>query len=196
MANIHAVHSVGHSLVTFLKNSFPASGIKTQGTCEFLLLSTGEMTPAPQHTLAISLLLYRVTVNEHLRNAKRSNDPSGSRAPLSLDLHYMLSVWAENAQDEHTLLAWALDHLYQHPVLDVSALTPEADWSRGDFVQLIPAELSTEDMMRVWDALEPPYRLSVSYIARVVRIGGETSQAGPSVGARFGYANGVPQVAP
>ena len=24
--------------------------------------------------------------------------------------------------------------------------------------------------MRIWDALEPPYHLSVSYIARVVRI--------------------------
>ncbi len=34
----------------------------------------------------------------------------------------------------------------------------------------MPAELSTEDVMRIWDAIEPAYRLSASYVARVVRI--------------------------
>jgi hypothetical protein len=187
VANINAVHSVGHSLITYLKNSFPAS-IHTKQQCEFLLLSSGEMASTAEIGTAISLFLFRVTVNEHLRNAKRANDPAGSHVPLSLDLHYLLSVWADNAMDEHVLLAWALDELHRHPVLDVSALSPEAEWTTGDFVQLIPAELSTEDLMRIWDALDPSYRLSVSYIARVVRIGGEPAKAGPSVASRFGYA--------
>jgi hypothetical protein len=131
-------------------------------------------------------------VNEHLRNAKRANDPSGSSPPLSLDLHYLLSVWADNAMDEHVLLAWALDQLHRHPVLDVSALTPEAEWTTGDFIQLIPAELSTEDLMRIWDALDPAYRLSVSYIARVVRIGGQAAEGAPSVASRFGFDSAGP----
>ena len=37
-------------------------------------------------------------------------------------------------------------------------------------MQVLPVDLSTEDLMRVWDALEPSYRLSTSYVARVVRL--------------------------
>ena len=55
-------------------------------------------------------------------------------------------------------------------------------------IQLIPAELSTEDIMRIWDALEPSYRLSVSYIARVVRIDStRVEQVRPVVATRFSY---------
>ena len=66
-----------------------------------------------------------------------------------------------------------MQQLNQRPLLDLSALSPEANWSPADYVQVIPAELSTEDMIRIWDALEPPYRLSLSYVARVVRIDAE-----------------------
>jgi len=34
----------------------------------------------------------------------------------------------------------------------------------------MPADLSLEDILRIWDELGPKYRLSVAYIARVVRI--------------------------
>jgi hypothetical protein len=39
--------------------------------------------------------------------------------------------------------------------------------------------------MRIWDALEPSYRLSVSYIARVVRIDGDASRGLPVVATRY-----------
>jgi hypothetical protein len=54
---------------------------------------------------------------------------------------------------------------------------------------VIPAELTTEDMMRIWDALDPPCRLSVSYIARLVRLDPDTMEAAgpPVVARRFAY---------
>jgi len=85
--------------------------------------------------------------------------------------------------------------LYQHPLLDVATLSPEAGWSAADMVQVIPAELSTEDLMRIWDALEPSYRLSVSYIARMVRLDVATPEPGrPVVAVRHGH--GVLEVTP
>jgi hypothetical protein len=63
-----------------------------------------------------------------------------------------------------------MHEIYRHPVLDASSLSPEAQWGAGEVIQLVPAELTNEDIMRIWDALEPTYRLSVSYIARMVRI--------------------------
>jgi hypothetical protein len=47
--------------------------------------------------------------------------------------------------------------------------------------------------MRIWDTLEPNYRLSLSYIARVVRIDpDEDSDQRPVVAMRFDYAGPAP----
>lgn len=191
MANVLAIHSVGSSLATYLRNAFPEA-LRRAHPCEFRLISSGELASSQDFNTMLSLFLYRVTVNEHLRNARVSPAPNREYVPLSLDLHYLLTVWADNALAEHSILAWAMRELYQHPVLDLSSLTPEAGWDSADVIQMIPAELSNEDLMRVWDALEPPYRLSVSYIARMVRIDPEEApEYRPVVATRFAYADEV-----
>ena len=169
MANRLAIHSVGASLAKFLSDAYPAP-LRIQHPCQFRLLSSGQMTAPDDDGAILSLFLYRVTMNEHLRNVSGVNRPSGSSVPLSLDLHYLMTVWADGALAEQTILAWAMHEIYRRPVLDASSLSPEAQWGPGEVIQLIPAELSNEDIMRIWDAIEPTYRLSVSYIARMVRI--------------------------
>ena len=73
-------------------------------------------------------------------------------------------------------------------MLDASALSPEGGWSRDEVIQIVPAELSTEDVMRIWDALEPPYRLSASYVARLVRVDpDEDGEFRPVVARRLGF---------
>jgi len=190
MANVFAIHSVGNSLVTYLSNSYPEP-LRTDIPCQFRLLSSGELLATADLPAAntLSLYLYRVTMNEHLRNASRVNGLNDASVPLSVDLHYLMTVWANGAEAEHTILAWAMRELYLHPVLDNSALSSEALWGAGDFIQLIPAEMTTEDATRVWNALDPPYRLSVSYIARVVRIDADRGEESrPVVAARFSYS--------
>jgi hypothetical protein len=169
MANRFAIHSVGASLVKYLSDVYPEP-LRTQHPCQFRLLSSGEMTTPDDDGAILSLFLYRVAMNEHLRNVSRINRPSGGNVPLSLDLHYLMTVWAGGALAEQTILAWAMYEIYRHPVLDASSLSAEAAWEPGEVIQFIPAELTNEDIMRIWDAIEPTYRLSVSYIARMVRI--------------------------
>jgi hypothetical protein len=71
-------------------------------------------------------------------------------------------------------------------------LSPEAGWGANEVIQVIPAELSNEDVMRIWDALDPPYRLSVSYIARLVRLDPDAPQSGrPVVATRLAYGQEV-----
>jgi hypothetical protein len=189
MANVLAIHSVGSSLVTFLKNSYPAA-LKDEFDLDFTLLSTGELArKGAEPTGVVSLMLYRLTANEHLRTARRGNEPLDTSIPLSLDLHYLLSVWTDNAAAEQTVLTWAMQQLHQRPVLDVSSLSPEAGWTPNDAIHIVPAELSNEDLMRIWDALDPAYRLSVSYIARVVRVDGPVIPAPrPVVATRFVFS--------
>lgn len=161
MANVYAIHAVGNSIATYLRNTYPTG----MPACRFELVSSGQLAGEFDETTRITLYLYRVTVNEHGRGQRRSGS---ARAPLGMDLHYMLSAWAANPLDEQVTLAWAMRALHEVPVLDVSSLSPEAGWARDEIVQVVPAELSTEDVMRIWDALDPAYRLSVSYVARVV----------------------------
>ncbi|WP_431051644.1 DUF4255 domain-containing protein [Roseateles sp. L2-2] len=193
MANIQAIHSVGHSIVTYLRNTYPAnSGGAAMPECDVALVSSGELAGTLDDATRLTLYLYRVTVNEHLRQHRPDRMSGEQQAPLGLDLHFLLSAWADNAQDELLPFAWAMRQLYEHPILDASALSPEAGWGPDEVIQIIPSELSTEDMMRIWDALEPAYRLSVSYIARRVRLDPDRIlDAGPVVATRFGYGTAV-----
>lgn len=198
MANIHAVHSVGSSIATWLRNAYAATPGRTElPECEFALVSSGELAGAIEDATRITLYLYRITVNEYTRQQRPGTLPPSRQPPLGLDLHYLLTAWASTPQAEQLPLAWAMRQLYLHPVLDASSLSPEANWGPDEVLQMIPAELSNEDMMRIWDALDPPYRLSVSYIARMVRIDpDEFDTTGPVVATRFGYGTATRGVAP
>jgi hypothetical protein len=183
LANVFALHSVGESLATFLRNAYPQA-LREQHAAEFKLVSSGQLSnPEASFEDGLTLLLHRVTVSEHLRNARPSRNPD-SVAPLVLDLHYLLSAWSQNAQTEQVLLAWAAAMLHEHAILDASSLTPDAGWAPDEVIHIVPSELSSEDMMRIWDAVAPPYRLSLSYTARVVRIDSTLLAPPPPVVAR------------
>ena len=190
MANVFAIHSVGNSIVTLLRNTYPQQiGGVALPACTFELVSSGQLAGDIADSTHLSLYLYRITVNEHSRQIRRPLAASDSRTPLGLDLHYLLSAWSANPLDEQVTMAWAMRQLHQFPVLDASLLSPEAGWAPDEVVQIIPAELSNEDVMRIWDAIDPAYRLSVSYVARLVRLDPDSDAADhlPVVATRFAY---------
>lgn len=188
MANFYSIHSVGGSIIQFLRNAYPQE-LREAYPCNFRVISSGELAEdSDDFGTAVTLYLYRTNINEHIRNLPLARQTGERAVPLSVDLHLMLSFWAESAAAEHTICAWVMRQLHQHPIMDVSSLTEEGGWSADDVVHIIPAELSNEDLMRIWDAIAPYYRLSVSYIARVVRI--EVDEAGvdlPVVTTRYEY---------
>lgn len=199
MANVKSIHSVCNSIVKFLQNAYeayPVPGGDTGTTmqdeypCAFRVVSSSELVPSADFGTSLTFYLYRVLVNEHVRSqplARAGNNPAAP-LPLSVDLHFLVSVWADSAAAEQTICAWAMHQLHQHPVMDVSSLTVEGGWRNDDVLQIIPAELSNEDLMRIWGALAPDYRLSLSYIARVVRIDpAERDDGRPVVATRYQY---------
>jgi hypothetical protein len=177
LANIAAIRSVGTSLVAYLNNAYrdaPFPAGLTKPECTFVLTSIGGVRsaqgPSSEAAVRVIILLYRTGMNQHLRNAGRMTATGATTVPLSVDLHYLVSFWAQSAENEQLVLAWTLRQLHDVPVLDSSILGRDAAWAADEIIQIIPEEIPTEEMMRIWDTLEPDYRLSVSYIARVVRI--------------------------
>jgi hypothetical protein len=97
-----------------------------------------------------------------------------------------VSVWAAHAQEEHLILAWVMRELHAQPVLDSAILRGPGDFRDGDQIQLIPEELTLDDLTKLWQALVPPMRPSVSYVVRNVRIDmGPMEEAGPVAATRF-----------
>ena len=194
MANVLALHSVGNSMVTFLRNTYPDSVAgQTLPGCAFVLLSSGELAGDVDESITrITLYLHRVTMNEHNRQRRPGAMSPEQQAPLGLDLHFLLTAWSGNAQDELVTLTWAMRQLYQHPILDASSLSPEAGWGSDEVIQIVPSEMPTEEMMRIWDALRPPYHLTVAYVARLVRVDPDVFEpAAPVLATRFGYGSAI-----
>lgn len=196
MANLAAIRSVSRSLATYLDRAYRATTFPAgvaRPNCTFTELPIGELQSdnisVAADSAQVPILLYRVNMNQHLRTSGRPANPEMDPPPLSIDLHYLLAFWAGSAEVEQLVVAWTLRQMHQTPVLDGSILSGEADWAPDDVIQLIPEEISNEDLMRIWDALEPNYRLSLSYIARVVRIDpDETRDHLRVVATRFNHA--------
>jgi hypothetical protein len=170
VATVFGVYSLGESIADYLSKTYPTA-LSVEHPCKFSSVSSVELNGDNAFpTTTVSIYLYRLTVNEFLRNAARTSGAFEQTPPLSLDLHYLITAWAANHLDEHLVLTWALKQLYKRQTLTPSELSPEGGWSPGEIVQLLPEEIPTADMMRIWDALEPKYRLSVSYVARAVRV--------------------------
>ncbi len=199
MANIRSIHSVCNSIAQFLHNAYDAyplpggdgATLQEEYPCEFRVLASGELKGDADFGNLVSLYLYRVLVNEHVRNQPALGASRDAPAPLSLDLHFLVTVWSDSAVAEQTLCAWVMHQLDRHPVLDISSLSGEGGWGSGDVVQIAPAALSTEDLMRIWDALAPDYRLSLGYVARVIRIDADDIESGrPVVATRYQLQRG------
>src|SRR5262245_51396353 len=103
MANHLAIHSVGASLIKALEHAYPDE-LRRQFDCAFQLLSSGRLAANEEMPTTLSLFLYRVTINEHLRNRARLTSPGEGVPPLAVDLHYLMTVWSDSAAAEHTIL--------------------------------------------------------------------------------------------
>lgn len=199
MAQIGAVHAVGESLVRHLRG---AHGLErtTQATlpearrtlpeCRFEQVSGAQLDGewAPSENL-VTFYLFRLGIDRNLRatgDQKTPRDPKSR--PLSLELHYLVTAWAADSGDEQTLLSWTMLELHRTSLLDRAQLMPQALWEPTESVQIVPSEMTHENMMRIWDALKPGYRLSVSYVARTVRIEtGQREDARPVIAARYDF---------
>jgi uncharacterized protein DUF4255 len=140
--------------------------------------ATGTVVPP-----ALTIFLYRVDFNKAMRAAWSGVGSLDGQAHLPLDLHYLLTPWAENAEYEQRILGKAMQCLESSPILSGPVLYPTTQWSQGEAVQLVLEDVSTEAIMRIFDSLQSDFRLSVPYIARIVRLDGAIVAPDPTVTA-------------
>lgn len=137
-------------------------------TSDFDLSKVGTVISPP----ALSIFLYRVDFNKAVRAAWSAASEQDGRSHLALDLHYLITPWADNAEDEHRILGRAMQCMESTPILTGPLLHSSGEWDAGESIQLVLEEVSNEAVMRMFDSLPADYRLSVPYIARVMRLDG------------------------
>lgn len=187
MANIWAIHSVGDSIINFLRDTYPEP-LRSEHPCEFRLVSSGELAENENMGTAVTLYLYRVEIDKFSRNQSNTRSQENELKQVSLSLYYLMIIWADSALAEHTLTAWVMSQLNQHPILDQSTLSDSGNWEPEDQVSILPIEMTNEDLMRLWDVLTPTYRLSLPYTARVIKIDAADTEEGlPVVATRYSY---------
>jgi hypothetical protein len=185
MAGFASIAAAGVSIVRMLNHAFdddePIPSSQTQAT----LVQTNDFDKAANSPLfgknTLTVFLYRIDFNKVMRAAWSGAGAIAGRAHLALDLHYLLTAWSENAEHEHLILGRALQCIEETPVLAGPLLHPEGAWAPHEGLQLVMEDVPTEALMRTFDSLPTDYRLSVPYIARVLRIDGRQKRPEPPV---------------
>ncbi len=128
----------------------------------------------------ISLFLYHVTVNQIRRTMPARDTPASPRRQLPqlpLDLHFMLIPWGKSAAMELELLGWAMRVIEDFPSVPISLLD-ETNFSEGETIEIVPGQLTYEEMFRIWDVLPVDFRVCATYVARIVRIDSQRERGG------------------
>ncbi len=190
MAGFAGIAAVGKSIEMLLNACFEEQQPVSKKT-KAVLVRTSDFEQASIATSigspALSVFLYRVDFNKTMRAAWSATSGQDGRSHLGLDLHYLITPWAANAEEEHRILGSAMQCLETTPILSGPLLHSSGEWGSGEAVQLVLEEISTEAVMRTFDSLPTDYRLSVPYIARVLRLDGRVAAPeGPVISAIIG----------
>jgi len=185
MANASAIAAVGRSLARLLGAAFLEEPVPvdTKTTHAYLVRSEdfGRNSTTIITRPGLSIFLYRVDFNKTMRAAWAGVTANDGVAHLPLDLHFLITPWGDNAEDEAAILGRAIQCLDSTPILSGPLLHQSGEWRPGDAIQLLMDEISTEAVMRTFDSLEADYRVSVPYIARVMRLDGRRAAPAPDV---------------
>jgi hypothetical protein len=185
LADYLSIAAAARSIERLLNHAFdeeePVPGKQTKA----VLVRTGDLDPGASVDLivepALSIFVYRIDFNRTLRSAWSAVGSQDGRAYLPLDLYFLITPWAENADFELRILGRAMSCLDAMPILAGPLLDPLGAWRPGEAIQVCLADLTTEDLMRTFDSLPVDYQLSVLYVARVVTLAERTATPDPAV---------------
>jgi hypothetical protein len=184
MANADAIADVGDILIGLLQSALQGvvdkANVVTAEPGEFANYNN---QPKP----AVTIFLYHVSITSEVRNGPRRTIAGGktTRPLLPLTLRYLITPWSSDARSSARIAGRILQKLYDKAELGSSDLL-KPQWESGDSMQIIFESLPVQDHYSIWDPTRMPYRLSLTYMVRVIGIEPtvEVSEA-PVVSASF-----------
>ena len=137
------------------------------------LNTPAEMTAARS---GLSVWLYRVVRDDMTLNRppERVTTTLTRRVPLPVRLQYLVTPITNSdepdaPETEHAILGKVLQAFYDHPHLLGTDLADDFEGTDA-LVTLRLEGLTIDELTRIWDVLEAPYRTCISYEATVVDV--------------------------
>ena len=135
---------------------------------------------------AVCVFVYRVEINRATRAGWSAVGHVDGHSHLPLDIHFLISALGRSAEQELGLLGMATGCLEDRPVLSTPQLDHKSGFAPGETVQVLFDDVAPDVILRVFEALSATYRVSVPYLARVVRIDGRNATPVPDVSTVIG----------
>ena len=117
----------------------------------------------------LSLWLYQITENEFVKNQPLKMGQQKDALlfpPLALNLYYLITPFASSGESDYLLLGKTMQVLYSSATILIRDHTGRST----EELHIVLSRISLEELTRIWEALQEPYRLSVCYQVRVARV--------------------------
>ena len=121
---------------------------------------------------AISVYCYRVSVDKETRPGWSAVANGDGIPRLPLRMHLLIAAWDSVVENELEWLGLTAQILESESILTGPMLDATGDWEPGDEIQVVTDDLALDSMSEAFQALTTDYRLSLPYVARVIRIDG------------------------
>jgi len=173
MADYRAVAAVSEAVIELLQSRFNLAPQYFNNDLEFKVYLAKDFSQPM--AAGVSLFLYRIYPNGTLRSIRGRPGPEGLqyRNQLPLDLHFILTAWAQDPSLQHLIAGWMMRMIEDAPILPPGLLNQQYPdlFTADEGVVVTPAELSMEELLRMWEVIvENAYQLSVPYVARYVKV--------------------------
>jgi len=207
MSSALSLASVTALLKSLLENGLATAGVtsKLGGDATVSALPPDRVTSGADEKAQLNVYLYHITPHNAMRNTLPPASGQNGHRPLALELHYLLTAYGSQDYQTEILLGHALQLLHETPVLErerirssLNALShtrdrrvipaPQASLAQSpladqvDKITITPEFLSTEEISKLWSALQAKYRPSATYKVSAVFIDGD----GPTPPAKAG----------
>jgi hypothetical protein len=224
MSGALAIAAVTATLKDLLNEGLLNHDLSSIGSFSVTAQAPDRITTGNTETNLLNIFLYQVTPNLGWRNADLpSRDARANRIsnpPLALDLHYLVTAYGTQDTNAEVLLGFAMQLLHETPVITREQLRvvlgppPPVDGNlvpgrfgplsaedladQVELVKITPVYLSSEELSKLWTAMQARYRPSMAYMVSVVLIQAEGgARAAPPVlqrgpGDHGGQAQAVP----
>ena len=126
----------------------------------------------------VNLFLYRILENSTLKNLDWQVKPGDitriTPPPLSLNLYYLLTAYAQNDAltgnvTAHELLGEAMRVFHDHAVVPRDTLV-QGLRGANEQIKIVLNPLEPDELGRLWSTFSQPFRLSVRYEVSVVQL--------------------------
>jgi hypothetical protein len=185
--------------VTAVLKDLLANGLKAYGVGDIVGGDVTVSAVAPdkidvgsaEDPTQLNLFLYQTTPNQGWRNAglptRNANGERISDNPLALNLHYLLSAYGAKSFYPEIILGYAMQLLHETPILTRDAIrkalnpSPKPpDWPTAlvtseladqvEQLRISPEVMNTEEISKLWAAIQAHYRATAAYQVTVVLI--------------------------